>query len=269
MSARKSLALAMAVSGCAAPAVAGDWSGPYGGLSAGGGFGEQGQHGGVLVLPSGGGVVAPTLGPTASMGTSTMGVSTSMISSTTAVTTFTTSFTSSTVASSDGHYHLSGGLVGGAVGYNFQFGQYVFGLEGSGAWADISGRGVCGVGSAMPHRCGGEISALGTVRGRVGYDLNTAINPFGSVLVFASGGLAIGQVKAWDDLFGTKGSRTLTGWTVGGGVEAMLAQHWSVAIEYLHIDLGDQKVFTAIPPNPERVRTNAEVFQIGLRYRFF
>ena len=164
---------------------------------------------------------------------------------------------------------MSGGLVGGAVGYNFQFGQYVLGVEGSGAWADISGHGTCGAGSALPHRCGGEISALGTVRGRAGYDLGTSVGPFGGVLVFASGGLAIADVSAWDDLYGRKGSKTVAGWTIGGGVEAMLAQHWSIAIEYLHVDLGEHKVFSAIPPTPERVRTDADVFQIGVRYRFF
>lgn len=274
MSVRKSLALAVAVSGSAAPALAADWSGPYGGLSAGGGFGDQAQHGGILVLPSSGGMTPPVIAPTTSVAgstttvtTSSLSMSSSMFSSTPISTgTFPTSTSS---ASADGHYHMAGGLVGGAVGYNFQFGNYVLGVEGSGAWADISGRGTCGVGSALPHRCGGEISALGTVRGRAGYDLGLAGGPFSGMLVFASGGLAVAEVRAWDNLYNTKGSKTLAGWTVGGGVEAMLAQHWSIAIEYLHIDLGDQKVFTAIPPISEKVRTNADVFQIGVRYRFF
>ncbi len=53
MDLRKSLALAIAVSGCSAPAFAGDWSGPYGGITGGGGWGEQGQHGGILMPPTG------------------------------------------------------------------------------------------------------------------------------------------------------------------------------------------------------------------------
>jgi hypothetical protein len=56
---RKSLALAIAVSGVAQSALAADpggsdgsWSGPYIGISGGGGWGEGGQHSGILLLPS-------------------------------------------------------------------------------------------------------------------------------------------------------------------------------------------------------------------------
>lgn len=34
---------------------------------------------------------------------------------------------------------LHGGLVGGQIGYNWQAGRVVFGLQGDGSWADIKG----------------------------------------------------------------------------------------------------------------------------------
>ena len=34
-------------------------------------------------------------------------------------------------------------------------------------------------------------------------------------------------------------NNTLTGWTVGGGVEYMLNPNWTVKAEYLHFDLGN------------------------------
>jgi outer membrane immunogenic protein len=40
---------------------------------------------------------------------------------------------------STGNFNISGGLVGGTVGYNYQFGQGVVGLEGDIDWADING----------------------------------------------------------------------------------------------------------------------------------
>ena len=38
-----------------------------------------------------------------------------------------------------GHYNANGGLVGGTLGYNWQFDQFVLELECDGSWADIHG----------------------------------------------------------------------------------------------------------------------------------
>ncbi|HEY8136527.1 MAG TPA: outer membrane beta-barrel protein, partial [Methylocystis sp.] len=212
MQTRKSLAIALAVSGLsgqAATADPGTWAGPYVGVSAGGGTGAQSQHGGLLLLPLPAGATSVTSIPPTS------------------------------TYYSDGGYGISGALLGGGVGFNWQQERFVFGIEGDGSWSSISGSGTCGFYSIAPHACGGGIDALGTVRGRVGYDLGNVIGPFGGVLAFVSGGLAIGDVHAWDSLLGASGSQTIAGWTVGGGFEAMIMPHWSVKVEYLHVDLGD------------------------------
>jgi outer membrane immunogenic protein len=40
----------------------------------------------------------------------------------------------------------------------------------------------------------------------------------------------------------------VTGWTLGGGIEAMICPNWSIKAEYLHVDLGKHAVFNdAIP----------------------
>src|SRR5476651_2559028 len=36
-------------------------------------------------------------------------------------------------------FNVNGGLVGGTIGYNYQFGQTVLGIEGDIDWADING----------------------------------------------------------------------------------------------------------------------------------
>ena len=70
----------------------------------------------------------------------------------------------------DGSYPIRGGLVGGTVGYNSQWGQWVLGLETDFSWANISGSSnACGLISNMPHACGTNLDFLGTLRGRVGY----------------------------------------------------------------------------------------------------
>src|SRR5215468_2271954 len=43
-----------------------------------------------------------------------------------------------------GTFDVSGGLIGGTLGYNWQFGQTVVGLEGDLQWSDIKGSGACG-----------------------------------------------------------------------------------------------------------------------------
>lgn len=239
MGIRKSLALAIAVAGVGAatksvPAFAqsANWSGPYVGIGGGVAAGHQSQSGGILTLPGGS----------------------------------TTVTTTSLVA--DGSYDLFGGLVGGGIGYNFQVDRTIFGIEADASWADASGSGTCGFVGAAAHACGGDIKGLETVRGRLGYDIGQPAPALGDMLAFISGGLAVGQVHAWDALFGTSGDKSVTGWTIGGGLEAKLGTNWSVKLEYLHVDLGNPAVFSAIPPIPEHVSTTAEVFRLGLDYHF-
>lgn len=93
-----------------------------------------------------------------------------------------------------------------------------------------------------------SIDFLGTVRGRLGF-LSTP-----AMLVYATGGLAYGGVKASASLVqscvgcsftgipNTSGeqSSTLFGWTVGAGLEWKFAPKWSAKAEYLYYDLGKQ-----------------------------
>ena len=72
---------------------------------------------------------------------------------------------------------LSGGFAGGTVGYNWQNGNLVLGLEADGAWADVGATlGIPGFAS-LDY----TIRSLGTVRGRIGY-------AFDQVLLYGTGG---------------------------------------------------------------------------------
>jgi outer membrane immunogenic protein len=167
---------------------------------------------------------------------------------------------------SSGRYNVSGGLVGGTVGYNWQFG-----LEGDGSWADINGStggpgSFCGGGGGT---CSAKLDALGTVRGRVGY-------AFGNVLPYVTGGLAVADIHGAEGggigtAFGS-GSSTVTGWTVGGGLEWMVVPHWSIKGEYLYTDFGHQNIFTdtflPVGGATEQERFNANIFRAGVNYHF-
>jgi len=154
------------------------------------------------------------------------------------------------------------GFLGGLqTGYNYQVNKLVFGIEADYAWANIAGSnarslhsefnipGEPGFGITTNLMGREKLDSLGTVRARLG------VTPIERGLVYATGGLAFGhasssiavsQIETGPTCAGGitftpssgSASRTLTGWTIGGGGEWAFAPNWSAKAEYLHYDLG-------------------------------
>ena len=165
----------------------------------------------------------------------------------------------------DGSYAVRGGILGGGGGYNWQLGRWVYSVEGDYSWADISGSSnTCGAMTPRPHPCGTGLQSLGTLRGRIGYAMGVA----GNWLPYVTGGLAVGEVQAWDALFAASGSDFRAGWTVGGGVETAITRNWTFKVEYLYVDLGSRQMFNVVPSVPETVSFTANIIRVGLNYRF-
>ncbi len=146
----------------------------------------------------------------------------------------------------------SGGFGGGQIGYNWQRGNIVFGLETDIQGAGIEDKNVFGDKSKLDY--------FGTVRGRVGY-------AFDRTLFYATGGFAYGEVQnTYVTLapFG-KFSETQTGYTVGGGVEYKINPAWSVKAEYQYIDLGASNL---VGPLGQNIGGDTEVHTVraGLNY---
>jgi outer membrane immunogenic protein len=117
---------------------------------------------------------------------------------------------------SKGAVHADGIVGGGFVGYNKQFGTFVVGIEG-----DVSG-------SSYGRRIGNAEFTNpvgGSVRGRLGYALDTT-------LLYATGGLALGELKFTSPAPGFNSDVTRTGFTVGGGVERALSKNLIARVEY-------------------------------------
>ena len=160
-------------------------------------------------------------------------------------------------APATGNFDISGGLIGGTIGYNWQQGPYVFGIEGDLDWSDI--RGSTTVNCALG--CETRNTWLGTVRGRVGY-------AFDRFLPYFTGGLAIGEVEASRPLFGGA-SETRAGWTIGGGLEFALVGNWTAKAEYLYVDLGEFDCGTLCGATaPDNVSFTSNIFRGGINYRF-
>jgi outer membrane immunogenic protein len=148
----------------------------------------------------------------------------------------------------------SGGLFGGQLGYNWQFGQTVLGLETDIQWSGIKGSGNCAFG------CETKNNWFGTARGRLGY-------AYDRWLPYVTGGLAYGDVEANPSFGFISQSKTSTGWTVGAGVEFALAQNWTAKVEYLYMDLGDFSSVVSAPA-PTTVDFKANIVRAGVNFRF-
>jgi outer membrane immunogenic protein len=166
--------------------------------------------------------------------------------------------------SGDGHYRMSGGLIGAGASYNFwQTGAWVFGITGDASWADITGSSsTCGASSPFPHACGTTLQSLDTVRGTVGY----AFLP--NWMIYGTGGYAGGELNAWDQLTGVSGSRFTSGWTAGAGLQVLVSSNVSFKAEYLHVDLRSSTLFDIVPGVPETVGFTGDIFRIGLNWQF-
>jgi outer membrane immunogenic protein len=155
-----------------------------------------------------------------------------------------------------GSFKTSGGLVGGQLGYNWQLGQFVWGVEGDADWSDIRGSTIgpgCGVG------CTTKNDFLSTVRGRLGFAADRW-------MPYVTGGLAIGNIKASAPGF-AGADQTNAGWTIGGGIEFALPSNWTAKVEYLYVDLGSVNcTLTCGPVTSVNFTTN--IVRGGFNYRF-
>jgi outer membrane immunogenic protein len=155
----------------------------------------------------------------------------------------------------------NGFLGGGQLGYNWQTGSVVFGIEG-----DFQGTSGSGTVTAVTDAINATAKNpwFGTARGRIGY-------AFDRVMVYATGGLVYGDAT----LNGTAGvgptpfstSTTYYTWTAGAGIEAAIYGPLSAKVEYLYA--GSPSSVPAIP-NVTSVSGTAStsVVRAGLNYHF-
>ena len=126
--------------------------------------------------------------------------------------------------SSDGRF------IGGAqIGYNWQSGAIVYGLETDIQYVDTGGNVAWGPYTWWGGRGGGDGAYFGTVRARIGY-------AFDRTLIYITGGLAYGGLNT-NPITGNSTSNA--GWTIGGGVEYAFTHNWTVKIEGLYVDTGE------------------------------
>jgi opacity protein-like surface antigen len=171
---------------------------------------------------------------------------------------------------------VGGALAGGQVGYNYQIGIVVTGVEASGSWSQLTGTESCFAGNPNQGNagldCGTNVGALATLTGRVGLSVDRTLyyakaGPAWGHTTFmlnaggaAPGLLAVPDADRW-------------GFTVGAGVEHALTRQWSIAADYKYVDLGTATVgFASLPAAIapvaiETINQRYHVLTLGMNYK--
>jgi outer membrane immunogenic protein len=160
----------------------------------------------------------------------------------------------------------SGFTGGGQIGYNYQTGHLVVGLEADANYADVSRVIASPTGAVTSDVAGGFV---GTLRPRVGF-------AWGPWLLYGTGGLAYANVNT--TITGNTGNALMAsnsdwrvGWAAGGGLDYALGRNWSMRAEYMHIDLGRVDLSgVALDTNSYAWRDHLtdNVLRLGVNYRF-
>jgi outer membrane immunogenic protein len=148
---------------------------------------------------------------------------------------------------------------GGQAGYNYQFGNLVFGVEGDGELAHIE-QSINGTAFGIPVAATFKDDALASFRGRFGYAIK-------NVMFYGTGGGAWGHSQlSGNTLAGValSGKAWQTGWAAGAGIEYAVVPNWSVKLEYLHYELGN----TSFAGIQNSGNLDIETVKFGVNYLF-
>ncbi|NVN86442.1 MAG: porin family protein [Rhodopseudomonas sp.] len=166
---------------------------------------------------------------------------------------------------SEGCHDADGAVAGGQIGYNWQMGSWVFGLEAQGDWADLKGTNVSLFDGRFTNQS--KIDGLGLFTGRVGYAWNNA-------LLYVKGGAAVAhdkydyRVTGAAAVTGTAGE-TRWGAAVGTGFEYGFTPNWSFAVEYDHMFLGSRDItFTSPATTVDRIKQDVDLVTARINYRW-
>src|SRR6185312_443033 len=155
---------------------------------------------------------------------------------------------------------LKGFIGGGQLGYNWQTGAWVFGVEGDFQGGNES-RSDTATLAGISFTVDQKIQWFATARGRIGY-------AFDAWMLYFTGGAAWQNYKLSVSALGGSidDNTTKMGWTVGGGLEWMFMPRWSAKLEYLYMDTGDTDVTLFGTTFTGRAKNN--IARIGVNYHF-
>jgi len=151
-------------------------------------------------------------------------------------------------------YSIDGWLLGAQAGYNWQMDTFVLGVEGDVSLGDVTS----------------DLDETGFIERQVNWEASLRARAgvtFDAILLYATAGVA--ALNTSSELFGlVDDTQTHVGWTVGAGVEAMVAENVSAKVEYRYSDYGAQE-YNFIPfPIVSDSSITAHSLSAGVNFHF-
>ncbi len=165
---------------------------------------------------------------------------------------------------SDASSIASGAVVGSQIGYNYQTGRYVLGVEGDIGAGLLSSRTRCL--RDWLSVCEDNTDMIATLTGRLGYT-------FDALLLYAKAGAAFARnsytVTGSNYAGEYSGSQFRTGWTVGAGVEMPLTSTLSAKAEYAYLGFNssDVTLTNGLSSSVVPLSNSIQMVKLGLNWR--
>ncbi len=168
----------------------------------------------------------------------------------------------------EGCHNATGAVAGGQIGYRWQAGALVLGVEALGDWADLKGANVSPPFPATTNRS--QIDAFGLFTGQIGWAVQ-------NVLLYFKGGAAVAdsRFRYTDNVTGAVlGAANDARWggTAGVGFEYGFATNWSIALEYDHLFM-PSRTFDFVSPTGAyagtlAIRQDVDLVTARVNYKF-
>jgi len=170
-----------------------------------------------------------------------------------------------------------GFIGGGQIGFNYQQGSIVFGVEADASWVDSDGTNTCFAvsGTTASSNCRIRPDLYATVTGRLGYAVDRSLFYVKGGAAWTRGSVDIFVNQNNAGVFTSASTFVTSGWTIGAGLEYALTPAWSVKLEYNYLNFGGQDVATPyVAGNPfgnaptTTISQHVHQAKLGLNYRF-
>jgi outer membrane immunogenic protein len=178
-------------------------------------------------------------------------------------------------------FDVDGAFAGATVGYNWQTGAMVFGVEGEVGYLGLRGSLIDPNGTVFfgtpDTKTSFKSDLYGAVYGRLGIAA-------GNALIYAKGGVAFLDAEAstidpcanapgcGTTTLTMTGDKVMVGWSAAGGIEWMFGPQWSGKLEYAYFDFG--RIGTAGPSSVagefyrQTIDVTVHTAKAGINYRF-
>lgn len=155
---------------------------------------------------------------------------------------------------------------GGQIGYNWQKGMFVFGLEADAAYLNTESTQTAHVDSVLLPRWRGELDVQASLRARAGIAVDNAL-----IYVTAGGALSHGRsgFLSEEEGFNAVQDDWQAGFVAGVGTEYAFNCHWTARLEALYFHYPtDNTTISGDPFYHFDIQNEDWVVRLGVNYRF-